>query len=146
MSVHENSIKNEKRRIGLFSSVLLRKVRQLVSGGRGLGGAGSDDPVGQEVAQRHGDGQSLHLLRGLHPAEGHSAQVLQAGDATGTLPEVHAAVTGPASKQTAHQRKASTQAGSKTRPKGGRRLRGRTRRLTRLQGHFLWWRRHSRGR
>lgn len=74
-------------------------------GARGWVGAGSDDPVGQEVAQRHGDGQSLHLLRGLHPAEGHPAQVLQAGDAAGTLPEVHAPVAGPASKQTAHQRR-----------------------------------------
>lgn len=70
----------------------------------GAGGGCSDDPVGQEVAQWHGDGQSLHLLRGLHSVKGHPAQVLQAGDATGTLPKVHATITGPASKQTGHQR------------------------------------------
>lgn len=56
---------------------------------------GSDDFVEQEVAEGLGDGQRLHLLRAGHPAEGHPAQVLQAGDATGTLPEVHATVTGP---------------------------------------------------
>lgn len=63
-------------------------------GGRRIGG-GSDDFVKQEVAEGLWDGQRLHLLRGGHPAEGHPAQVLQASDATGTLPEVHAAVTGP---------------------------------------------------
>lgn len=82
-------------------------------------GAGpSDDPVGQEVAQRHGDGQSLHLLCALRPAEGHPAQVLQAGDATGTLPEVHATVAGPASKQMPHQSPGFNQEG-KTRSQRG---------------------------
>lgn len=58
-------------------------------------GGASDDFVEQEVAEGLGDGQRLHLVRGGHPAEGHAAQVLQAGDATGALPEVHAAVAGP---------------------------------------------------
>lgn len=88
------------------SFVFQRSAAEDASAGERRAGPGgrSDDPVGQEVAQRRGDGQSLHLLRGLHSAEGHPAQVLQASDATGTLPEVHATVTAPASKQTGHQR------------------------------------------
>lgn len=70
--------------------------RRFTGRGRASGPRGLDDLVGEIVAKRHGDGQRLHLLRGHHPAEGHPAQVLQAGDATRTLPEVHAAVTRPA--------------------------------------------------
>lgn len=114
---------HEKAEDSFVSSVLLREVCQLVSRGRGFGGTGpSDDPVGQEVAQRHGDRQSLHLLRALRPAEGHPAQVLQAGNAAGTLPEMHAPVAGPASKHTPHQSIRAQDSTMKERPgpRGGR--------------------------
>lgn len=64
------------------------------SAGAGVG-AGLDDSVGQVVTEGHGDCQGLHLLRGHDSAEGHPAQVLQTGNATRTLPEVHTSFTGP---------------------------------------------------
>lgn len=60
---------------------------------------GLDDSVGQVVTERHGNGQGLHLLRGHHSAEGHPAQVLQTGNATRTLPEVHITITSPLTKK-----------------------------------------------
>lgn len=59
------------------------------------GGERLHDFVGQVVTERHGNGQGLHLLRGHYSAEGHPAQVLQTGDATRTLPEVHATIASP---------------------------------------------------
>lgn len=53
-----------------------------------------DDLVCQVVAQWRGDGQRFHLLGGHDAAQRHPAHVLQAGDATWTLPEVNTAVTG----------------------------------------------------
>lgn len=54
-----------------------------------------DDFVGQVVTKRRGNGQGLHLLSGHHPAKGHPAHVLQTGNATRTLPEVHTTITSP---------------------------------------------------
>lgn len=59
---------------------------------------GLDDFVGQVVAERCGNGQGLHLLSGHHPAESHPAHVLKTGNATRTLPEVHATITSPRTK------------------------------------------------
>lgn len=69
--------------------------------GAAAGGAGMvklDDFVGQVVTERRGDGQGLHLLGGGHPAERHPTHVLQTGDATRTLPEVHTTITSPGRK------------------------------------------------
>lgn len=71
---------------------------QLAFGGVGGWGWWSHDFVGQVVTERHGNGQGLHLLRGHYSAESHPAQVLQTGDATRTLPEVHAAVASPSNE------------------------------------------------
>lgn len=65
--------------------------------------AGSDHPVGQEVLQRGGNGQSLHLLGGQHPPQSHPAHVLQAGNAPRTLPEVHVPVTSSEKKTKKNQ-------------------------------------------
>ncbi len=56
---------------------------------------GLDDFVGQVVTEWLGNRQGLHLLGGHHPAKGHSAYVLQTGNATRTLPEVHTTITSP---------------------------------------------------
>lgn len=63
-------------------------------------GGGLDDFVGQVVAERRGNGQCLHLLGGHQPAESHPANVLQTGNATRTLPEMHTTITSPRTKKT----------------------------------------------
>ena len=59
---------------------------------------GLHDFVGQVVTEWRRNGQGLYLLGGHHPAESHPAHVLQTGNATGTLPEVHATITSPRTK------------------------------------------------
>lgn len=84
-------------RVSLFVKVQVRFARAAFQQAQlRRSAAGLDDSVGEIVTKRHRDGQRLHLLRGHHPAEGHPAQVLQSGDATRTLPEVHAAIASPA--------------------------------------------------
>lgn len=69
-----------------------------------------DHFVRQVVAERRRDGERLHLLRGHDPAERHPGQVLQAGGAARNIPEVHAAVTSPCSKDTSFSREGTAEA------------------------------------
>lgn len=68
------------------------------SAGAGVVG-GLDDFVCQVVAEWCRNGQGLYLLGGHHPAKSHPAHVLQTGNATRTLPEVHTTITSPRTKK-----------------------------------------------